>query len=195
MNVKSYLIDPESEGLLINSLPQKNGVNRYYDTDSPISSWFNSIIPALRKLCLSYGKSEKFTLDCFQGFFHHEISKEDKEQISAMVLKIGFENTRDSFETINRECENITCESEDLFGIFKRHQFKMKTPLNKSKMYEKTIHYIHLTLIHLNIIFNQKNEGRVTEMFVRNKEDFDVLRPLFSLLEKIMLESIRKRLS
>ncbi len=128
------------------------GVNKINKPVESFDSRFVQIITYLKEIHRLKNPGGEFTLNYLVELFDRDIPELNKSFLIKKINKIGFEELRDTFERINMECEDYFCESEDLFGILKRHQFSKKTLRTDSDKLRHVIQYVHITLIHVNIL-------------------------------------------
>jgi len=128
------------------------GVNKINKPVESFDSRFVQIITYLKEIHRLKNPGGEFTLNYLVELFERDIPELNKSFLIKKINKIGFEELRDTFERINMECEDYFCESEDLFGILKRHQFSKKTLRTDFDRLRQVIQYVHITLIHVNIL-------------------------------------------
>lgn len=138
----------------INSINPKVEINntRIKKDIEPFDSSLIQIIAYLKEIHKLKNQNGEFTLNYLVELFERDIPEYSKSRLIKKIHAIGFDKLRDTFERINMECEDYFCESEDLFGIFKRHQFNKKLMGTESDKLRQVIQYIHVTLIHVNIL-------------------------------------------
>jgi len=147
----SEISETEEKPNLINSSIEtcKNNINKDF---GQFDAQFVQIIIYLREIHQLKNPNEEFTLNYLFKLFDRDIPVQNESLLIKQINKIGFINLRDTFERINMECEDYFCESENLFGIFKRHQFKKRILETDSDKLRQVIQYLHITLIHVNIL-------------------------------------------
>lgn len=202
MNVKSYFMTPGEiffgMGEKIDfELPQFENL-RIENEEAEFDSQFLRIFRQLKEIHKLKNQSTEFSLDCFVETFEKEISEKNKSVLIKEIEKIGFNKLRDTFEKINLECENYLCDPENIFGILKRHQFNKKLPNTDSDKLKLIIEFMHITLIHLNILHNT-NHKKIPEKLISIKTDaFNTLEPFVSKIDDIfvgIIASLRKRIN
>jgi len=149
---------------------------------------FVQIINTLKEIYKLKNPSREFTLNFVPELFEQEIPEQDKSLLINEINKIGFEKLRDTFERINMECEDYFCESEDLFGILKRHQFSKKTIRTDSDKLRQVVQYVHITLIHINIL-NKKCISCPPNLINTKKTALSTIEPFVKEVE-ILLQNI-----
>ena len=136
------------------SLYSRSRSNKKETTKNVVSfdSRMRNIIMYLKEIHQLQNQNEAFTLNYLFELFDRDIMGNDRDLLIKKINAIGFDKLKNTFERINMECEDYFCESEDLFGIFKRHQFNKKLPGSNSEKLQQVIQYIHVSLIHINIL-------------------------------------------
>lgn len=146
-----------------------------------------NIIIYLREIHQIKRPNEAFTLIYLVELFDREIPAGKESNLIKTINKIGFINLRDTFEQINMECEDFFCESENLFGIFKRHQFKKRIRETDSDKLRQVIQYLHITLIHVNIL--HKNCKSLPENLMNVKKSaHNKIEPFVSEVETLLVD-------
>ena len=158
MNIVANLIKPKSE--FLETVEKTGSLNSNIETcQDPVKedaqsfdSHLIQVIAYLQEIHKLKNQREEFTLNFLVELFERDIPESSKSLLIKKINTIGFDILRDTFERINMECEDYFCESEDLFGIFKRHQFNKKLMSTDSDKLRQVIQYVHITLIHVNIL-------------------------------------------
>lgn len=193
MNIVANLISssPESKNLegkpdLLNSSIEtcKNNIHKDF---GEFDAQFVHIILYLREIHQLKRPNEEFTLKYLVELFDQDINKQNESRLIKTIHKIGFFNLRDTFERINMECEDYFCESENLFGIFKRHQFKKRLLETDSDKLRQVIQYLHITLIHVNIL-HRKCVSLPTNLINVKKSAYHTIEPFVSEVETLLLD-------
>ena len=153
-------------------------------------SQMSNIIKYLKDIHQLKNRNEAFTLNYLGELFDTEITELNKSRLLTKINSIGFEILKNTFERINMECEDYFCESEDLFGIFKRHQFNKKLPVKDSDKLRQVIQYIHITLIHINIL-HRRGISSPVNLICSKKDELKALGPLIKEIEIILLNIIK----
>lgn len=196
MNVKSYFINSglDSSSIYLktnNTLPDITDLTKD-DEEIKFDTQFLRIFSLLKEIHLMKNQSKKFSLDCFVEAFDNEVSEKDKLILINGIKTIGFNKIRDTFERINSECENYLCNPENLFGILKRHQFSKEVPADDSDMLKQIIQFMHLTLIQLNILQNNKHK-RIPERLVAIKTSaYYTIEPLINKVDEIFVKILHR---
>ena len=148
-------------------------------------SRMSNIILYLKDIHQLRNQNKAFTLTYLVELFDSHITGYDRSLLIKIINTIGFDILKDTFERINMECEDYFCESEDLFGIFKRHQFNKKIPGSDSDKFRLVIQYIHITLIHINIL-HRRGISSPLNLICSEKVDLNALETLIKEVESIL---------
>jgi len=163
-------------------------VNKINEPVESFDSRFVQIITYLKGIHKLKNPAGEFTLNYLVELFDQDIPEYNKSFLISKINNIGFEILRDTFERINMECEEYFCESEDLFGILKRHQFSKKTMRTDSDKLKQVIQYVHITLIHVNIL-NKKGISSPPNLIRTKKTALDRIESFVKEVE-ILLHNI-----
>ena len=182
----SEISETEEKPNLINSSIEtcKNNINKDF---GQFDAQFVQIIIYLREIHQLKNPNEEFTLNYLFKLFDRDIPVQNESLLIKTINKIGFFNLRDTFERINMECEDYFCESENLFGIFKRHQFKKRLLETDSDKLRQVIQYLHITLIHVNIL-HRKCVSLPTNLINVKKSAYHTIEPFVSEVETLLLD-------
>ena len=197
MNIIANLIASSSEALetevKFNSLYSNSEMNetRIKKDSGSLDPRFIRIIALLKEIHQLKKPSGEFTLYYLLELFEKDIPEYNKSQLIRKINKIGFDKLRDTFERINMECEDYFCESEDLFGIFKRHQFNKKILKKDSDKLRQVIQYIHITLINVNILY-KKGISSPTNLICSKKVSFSTIESIVRDVETILLNTLNQ---
>jgi len=195
MNIVANLItsSPESKNLegkpdLLNSSIEtcKNNIHKDF---GEFDAQFVHIILYLREIHQLKRPNEEFTLKYLVELFDRDIPVQNESLLLKQINKIGFENLRDTFEKINVECEDYFCETENLFGIFKRHQFKKRILETESDKLRQVIQYLHITLIHVNIL-HKKCISLPADLISVKKSAYNTIEPFVSEVKTLLLDML-----
>jgi len=149
--------------------------------------WFLQIIHHLKKVHDVKRPHKTFTLDYIVDFFQNEIDDRVRSRLLRRIHSIGFENLKSTFEKINRECDDYFCETEDLFGILKRHQFSKPIPVHDEDVLCKAIQFLHISLIHINILYKKKLLLPGT-LRISKAEAVDTLQPFLQEVDAVLMD-------
>lgn len=194
MNIVANLItsnkrvyEPEDRTNTINPKAEINKTRIKKDIESFDSSLIQ-IIAYLKEIHKLKNQNGEFTLNYLVELFDRDIPEYSKSGLINKIHAIGFDKLRETFERINMECEDYFCESEDLFGIFKRHQFNKKLMRTESDKLRQVIQYIHVTLIHVNIL-HKKGISSPTNLICTKKVALKSIEPFVKEVE-VLLQNI-----
>ncbi len=197
MNIVANLIasndrfyEPEERNDSKNSETKKNNIRIKKD----LESFDYSLIQIIRYLKEIHKLSDKkggFTLNYLVELFDKDIPEYNKSLLLRKINTIGFDKMRETFERINMECEDYFCESEDLFGIFKRHQFNKKLISTESEKLRQVIQYIHITLIHVNIL-HKKGISAPASLICSKKVAFKTVEPFVQEVEILLMNILNQ---
>jgi hypothetical protein len=154
-------------------------------------SRMSNIIMYLKGIHQLKNQNEAFNLSYLVELFDTEITEYDKSRLLTKINAIGFEILKNTFERINMECKDYFCESEDLFGIFKRHQFNKKLPVTDSDKLRQVIQYIHITLIHINIL-HRRGISSPVNLICSKKDEIKVIESFIKAVEAILLSMLNQ---
>ena len=187
MNMKSNLIAPKSQ------------FSSSYEKSNYIISHFNGIkikerklkfdirllqlLTLLRAIHRLNNKPEDFSLNYIVEIFKNDISEKNKYELISEIKNIGYERLKDTFQKINLECESYLC-----FGILKRHQFSKETPNTDPEKLHQTIQFLHITLIHINILNNSRNNSLPKKIIAIKNKAFKTLEPFVNKIEEILVD-------
>lgn len=143
--------EPDEKNNYLKPNIEKSNIKARQDVES-FDARLIRIISFLKEIHKSGNQNGDFELDYLVELFDRDVPEDSKRRLIKKINTIGFDILRDTFKRINMECEDYYCESEDLFGIFKRHQFNKKLMRTESDKLRQVIQYVHLTLIHVNIL-------------------------------------------
>ena len=129
---------------------------------------------------------EDFSIAFLIELFDPEMPDKKKSKLIREIRRIGFNKLKSTFEKINLECESYLCESEDLFGIFKRNQFKRGMPQTDDDMLKQIIQFLHITLIHINILYKRKNIQLPEKLIAIKNEAFETIEPFIKRVEEVL---------
>jgi hypothetical protein len=195
MNVKSYFITPESDFFRADEnpdfvIPQATNMeinNNVLEFDNR----FLRIVSLLREIHQFKNQSNDFSLSYLVELFQNEASEKNKSILIKEIKKVGYEKLKDTFEKINMECECYLCETENLFGILKRHQFKKEIPDSDSERLKQIIQFLHISLIHINILHNRKNRSIPDTLKNIKIKAFETIEPFVNKVEEILSDMIQ----
>jgi hypothetical protein len=154
---------------------------------------FEKLAQLLRSLYEYQQTKDQNSFPCVVTFFNENFNADHRRKIINSIDVIGFEKIRHAFDILNRECENLLCEEEDLFGIFKRHQFNKNEPVTDNQKIKLIGRYIHLTLIHLNILKKKKITNIPQSLINTRRNALEIINPLLMEIFKIITELQEKR--
>jgi len=195
MNVKSYFLTPkdnlshkiEIPESVVDQCEKLKIDNEHVSFSYPILKIFNQ----LKEIYQLKNSPADFSLDYFLELFDNQVSEENKSVLVQEIKNIGYEKLKNSFEKINLECENYFCETENLFVILKRHQFNKKEPESDHQKLKQIIQFMHITLIHLNILHNNKDHV-LTECLVSIKNKaFKKIEPFVNKVDDIFVDILK----
>lgn len=125
---------------------------------------------------------------CVVDFFERDFRPDHKMKLSRQIHDVGFNKIKNAFQVLNRECENLLCENEDLLGILKKHLFNQRPPENDNQMIRQTGQFIHVTLIYLNVLKNKKITGYRESFLQAKNEALLVINPVIEVIFNIISE-------
>ena len=192
MNIKSFLLKPSSQ--FTNTKEKSKSVishadNIKIDTGAlKFDNRFLRLLTLLREIHLLKNRPDDFSLIYLVELFENEISEKKKSVLIREIKKIGYEKLKHTFEKINMECESYLCESENLFGILKRRQFNKEIPDTDNERLKQIIQFLHITLIHINILHNSKNKSIPEKIIAIKNKAFKTLEPFVNKVEELLDE-------
>ena len=144
------------------------------------------LIALIREIHQLRNRSEDFSFIYLVEIFRNEISEKDRSILIRIIKRIGYEKLKKTFERINMECESYLCESENLFGILKRHQFSKEIPKTEGERLNQIMQFLHITMIHINILHNSKNKSLPEEIIACKNKAFQTIEPFVNKVEEIL---------
>lgn len=197
MNIVNNLItsskriyEPKEKPYSINLNPEIRNTRKRKDAES-FDAHLIHIITYLKDIYRSRNQNGEFALSYLAELFDRDITEDSKKPLLRKINAIGFDKLRDTFERINMECEDYYCESEDLFGIFKRHQFNKKLIRKESDKLRQVIQYIHITLIHVNIL-HKRGISSPASLICSKKVAFKTIESFIKEVEKLLLDILNQ---
>lgn len=100
---------------------------------------------------------------CINDLIESKLTPKQKKILLDQIQAKGFPRLKEAFWNLNKACETMLCEPEDLFGIFKRRIFNHPDPLDDNDRLYYVGKYLNLTLMHFKLL---KNRDRLP-LFVR----------------------------
>jgi len=190
MNVKSYLLGPDSQF----SSKDENHDPKTFQSDKikfdisalKFDNRLLRILSLLRDIHQLKNHPKDFSLIYLIELFDNEVSEKKKSLLIREINSIGYGKLKATFEKITKECESYLCESENLFGILKRHQFRKEIPDTDKKRLKQIIQFLHITLIHFNILHNSKNKSMPEKIIAIKNKAFETLEPFINKVEEIL---------
>ena len=149
------------------------------------------IIANLKEIYDLKNSKEVFSLSYLVELFRTDIPEYSKRSLIDKINETGIDKLRNTFERINMECEDYFCESEDLFGIFKRHQFNKKLIRSETDKLQQVIQYIHITLIHVNIL-HKKGIYSPAKLICSKKVDLKTIESVVKEVEKLLQNTLNQ---
>ena len=190
MNLRSYLLAPGSQVMYNDEKPDPvifQSDNIKFDTSTlKFDNRLLRILALLRDIHQLKNRSDDFSLIYLVELFENEISEDKKSVLIREIKNIGYERLKATFEKINMECESYLCESENLFGILKRRQFRKEIPDTDGDRLKQIIQFLHITLIHINILRNSENKSLPEKIIAIKNKAFETLEPFVNKVEEIL---------
>ena len=128
---------------------------------------------------------------CINELLESKLTLEQKEIIINQIHQTGFSKIKEAFWILNRACENMLCEPEDLMGIFKRRIFNHPDPkTDEEKMYFIG-RYLNLTMIQINMLKNRNKLIRTKELQSVKSESTLILLPLLGIILRFLKSDVK----
>ena len=192
MNLKSYLLAPgsyfwnneDNSG----SEDSQSGNSKLNASTLKFDVRLLQILTLLKDIHRLKNRSDDFSIIYLVELFENEISEKKKSLLIREIKKIGYEKLKATFEKINIECECYLCESENLFGILKRRQFRKEIPDNDIEKLKQIIQFLHITLIHINILYHSRVRAIPEKIATIKNKAFVTLEPFVNRVEEVLDE-------
>ncbi len=141
---------------------------------------------ALLNLLLAYktasGNESQIDSDCICDLLDASIPGDRMPYVYNAINETGFENIKEAFQTLNQICENEWEESENLYGILKKHRFKKLPELNIDQQFQQISRYFHLTFVYQNIMKNKCEDGLSEDLKKKKAKAAYTLMPLIDAI-------------
>lgn len=144
------------------------------------------LLTVLRKIHQIKNHSDDFALNYLFELFENEVSEKAKNSLIKEIKRIGYDKIKTTFEEINMECESYLCETENLFGILKRYQFNKQTPDSDREKLKQIIQFLHVTLIHINILHKRETGPLPGKILAMKNLTFETLEPFVNKVGEIL---------
>jgi hypothetical protein len=144
------------------------------------------ILTVLRNIHQIKNHSDDFALNYLVDLFENEVSEKGKTSLIKEIKRIGYDKLKATFEEINMECESYLCETENLFGILKRYQFNKQTPDSDREKLKQIIQFLHVTLIHINILHKSETGPLPGKIIAMKNLAFETLEPFVNKVGEIL---------
>lgn len=128
---------------------------------------------------------------CINELIQSKFTPEQENILLDRIQTIGFARLKEAFWDLNKACNSLLCEPEDLFGIFKRRMFHHRDPLNDKDQIYFIGRYLHLTLMHIKML---KKRGQVSWLMRSDStksETISIILPILQAISSFMVEEAK----
>ena len=193
-NVREYLNFSELSDQLYNKNDLNNTIENSASApknESDLDGLTKSILELIRvnQQLNKGGDNQEWC--CINELLESKLTPDQKENIINQIHKTGFSKMKEAFWILNRACENMLCEPEDLIGIFKRRIFNHPDPkTDQEKMYFIG-RYLNLTMIQINMLKNRDKLIRTKELQSVKSESTLILLPLLGIILSFLKNDVK----
>lgn len=148
---------------------------------------FDALLHLLTAYKTASGNESQIDSDCICDLLDASIPEDRMPFVNNAINETGFENIREAFRTLNQICENEFEESENLYGILKKHRFKKLPDLNIEQQFKHISNYFHLTFVYQNIMKKKCEDGLSEYLKNEKKKAALTLMPLIEVIFQSVL--------
>lgn len=123
---------------------------------------------------------------CINEMIESKMTKKQRSLLQDQIDEVGFNKIKEAFWILNRACEDMLCEPEDLVGIFKRRLFSHRDPQTDDEKIYFIGRYINLTLIKFTALKNKNKLSRPVQLKYVKSEITLILLPLLKTIISIL---------
>lgn len=191
MNMKSSLFVPRSDSTRSGIKPDTE-FSQNDDMVSNATLKFDNrllrLVVLLKEIHQRHHPDDEFSMNYLVKLFENHFDTRSKSDLITEINLIGYEKLKNTFEKLNQECESYLCESEDIFGILKRHQFNKSNPETDYEKLRQVIQFMHITLIHINLLHNKRRTTIPGKIIILKNMAFDIIESIVNKIEGILID-------
>jgi hypothetical protein len=183
--------DPFSNGNKMIPNEEKNKLTSLMESD--LDELTSSIL-ALSKINRQLNKRDtNKEWCCINELLESKLTLKQKDILLYQIHEAGFTKIKEAFWILNKECENMLCEPEDLVGIFKRRIFSHRNPQSDHEIIHLIGRYINLTLIQFIMLKNRNRLSRIDQSESVKSKVTLILLPLLKTVLSILESEFKNK--